>query len=135
MISINQLSDSISFLMQDEDAFNSLQKDFPNILADLITFKNNPNCSCRGRVVKFFTEQLEQDPMIMNKYVKDLEALKTHLNKLQSERQQNNYSGKVFEIDKTPEAWKTFVSETLMGKTFRGLSVAERDNTVMVYLI
>ena len=135
MIPINQLGDSFSFIMKDDETFNQLQKDFPDILADLITFRNNPNCSCRGRVMKFFTEQLEKDPLVMNKYVTDLEGLKSHLAKIQSERQRNNYSGKVFEIEKTPEAWQTFVSQTLNGKMFRNFSVAERDNTVVVYLL
>lgn len=135
MISVNQIGDALSYIMRDEVVFDDLQKDFPAILADLVTFKNNPNCSCRSKVIKFFTEQITKDPFIMNKYIHDLDGLKTHLNTIQSQRQQNNYAGKVFEIDKTPEAWETFVSKTLNGKIFRNFSVAEREQTVVIYLL
>lgn len=133
MISIDQLGDALNFIVKDEDTFTQLQNDFPEILADLITFRNNPNCTCRGRVIKFFTEQLEKNPLVMNKYVKDLDALKAEMVKIQLTRQANNYSGKVFVIAKGEEAWASFVA-SLQGKMFRAMSVVERNEDTVVYL-
>lgn len=134
MISIDQLGDALAFIIKDEDVFEQLKHDFPDILADLVTFKNNPNCTCRGRVVKYFTEQLEKDQMVMNKYVKDLEALKAELNRLQLIKQTNNYSGKIFTIPKTEEAWSNFAM-SLHGKMMRSFSVVERENEVVIYIL
>lgn len=134
MIPIDQLGDALSFIVKDEVSFNQLQTDFPEILADIVTFKNNPNCSCKGRVVKFFTEQLEKDPLVMNKYVKDPNALKTEMDRIRAERQSNNYAGKMFVIPKGEESWRSF-SATLPGKMFRMFSVVERENEVVVYFL
>jgi hypothetical protein len=134
MISIDQLGDSLHFIMQDNEVFDQLQQDFPNILADLVTFKNNPSCSCRARVVKFFTEQLIQDPLVLNKYVKDLDALKAHLDKIMSERQTNNYSGKIFTIPSGQESWLSFAS-LLQGKMFRSFSIVDKGDEIMVYFL
>jgi len=134
MISINQLGDALSFIMQDDGTFDQLQKDFPNILADLVTFRTNPNCSCRGRVIKFFTEQLEKDPMVMNQYVKDLEGLKVYLDKIQSERQLNNYGGRIFTIPSGQESWLSFAA-SLQGKMFRSFSIVHKGDEIMVYFL
>jgi hypothetical protein len=104
------------------------------MLADLVTFKDNPNCSCRGRVFKFFTEHLEANPGSLNKYVKDASEINIKLQYLAEERANNNYAGKVFLIDKGEEAWAAFAG-TLPGKMFRMFSVAERDDKVVVYFL
>jgi hypothetical protein len=134
MISMDQLGDALSFIIKDDSVFNQLQNDFSTILADLVTFKNNPNCTCRGRVIKFFTEQLEKDPLVMNKYVKDPNALKTEMDKIKAERQNNNYAGRMFVIPKGEESWQNFAS-TLPGKMFRMFSIVERDDGVVVYFL
>jgi len=134
MIPINQLGDSLSFIMKDDETFEQLKADFPEILADLITFRENPNCTCRGRVVKFFAEQLEKDLLVLNKYVKDREALEAEMQRLADEKQANNYFGKIFVIAKGEEAWREF-AKSLIGKTFRSFSIAERDDDVAVYFL
>lgn len=134
MISIDQLGDALSFIIKDDSVFNQLQNDFSTILADLVTFKNNPNCTCRGRVIKFFTEQLEKDPLVMNKYVKDPDALKIEMDRLRTERQNNNYAGRMFVIPKGEESWSSF-SASLSGKMFRMFSIVERDDGVVVYFL
>jgi hypothetical protein len=103
-------------------------------LADLVTFKDNPNCSCRGRVFKFFSEQLEINPTVLDQYVKNANEITLKLQSLNEERANNNYAGKVFVIDRGEEAWATFAG-TLPGKMFRMFSVAERDDKVVVYFL
>ena len=134
MISMDQLGDALSFIIKDDGVFNQLQNDFPEILADIVTFKNNPNCSCKGRVVKFFTEKLEQNPLALNKYVRDLDGLKSEMDRIRTERQSNNYAGKMFVIPKGEESWRNF-SATLPGKMFRMFSVTERENEIVVYFL
>ena len=119
MFSVADLPDVLSIIVKDNNTFDQLQKDFPDILADLISFKTNPNCSCRGRVNKYFADKLATDPTIMDKYITDPEGVANQISVIKTERLSNNYSGKIFEVEKTPEAWAEFASRTAAGKMFR----------------
>jgi len=134
MINSNNVSDILPILMQDDDVVKQLQNDFPNILADLVTFKENPNCSCRGRVFKFFYEELEKNVSVLDKYIKNPSLIAIKLQALAEERASNNYAGRLFVIDKGAEAWATFAG-TLPGKMFRMFSVVEREDSTVVYFL
>ena len=134
MINLSNVADSVSILIKDNSTFERLKTDFPDVLADLVTFKDNPNCSCRGRVFKFFTEKVEQTPDILNKYIYDPEFLSRELQLINNQRLENNYAGKIMSVEKTEQAWRDFTN-SLTGKTFRNFSVAERENSVMVYFL
>jgi hypothetical protein len=121
-------------MVKDDSVFESLKTDFPDILADLVTFKSNPNCTCRGRVFKFFTEKLEQNPESLNKYVKDAAVLTAELDTIKNQRTLNNYSGKVFTVSNTDAAWEEF-SRNLAGKMFRSFAVVEKDGNLKVYFV
>jgi hypothetical protein len=134
MITVANLGDALPILIKDDSVFEQLKTDFPAILADLVTFKNNPNCTCRGRVIKFFTEQLEQNKDVLEKYVNNPSALQAEIDQLVSQRVANNYAGKIFEIQKGDQAWQAF-AQSVAGKAFRTFSVVERENTVAVYFL
>jgi hypothetical protein len=134
MINVTNLSDAMTLLIKDDEVFESLKTDFPAILADLITFKSNPNCTCRSRVFKFFSDELQKDPNILNKYVKTPESLSKDLENMMQQRNNNNYSGKIFKIENTDEAWKNLTNQ-LVGKAFRTFSVVEKDGQLWVYLL
>ena len=133
---INQanLNDALGILIQNENFYNRLTADFPDILADLTTFKTNPNCTCRGRVVKYFSDKLNEDPNLLDKYVENPQDLQNQIAVIQQQRVQNNYSGKVFTVQKGEEAWKNF-SQTLAGKMFRTFSIVDNGENLTVYLL
>jgi hypothetical protein len=134
MINVNTLQDALPIIIRNDSVFEQIKSDFPDILADLVTFKANPNCTCRGRVFKFFTEQLEKEPSSLNKYVTDEVNLQAELKTLSDQRLANNYAGRVFVIARTEEAWTEF-TRSLVGKAFRSFSISERENTVAVYFL
>jgi hypothetical protein len=139
MITIANLADALPIIVKDEAVFEQIKTDFPGILADLVTFKNNPNCTCRGRVLKFFTEQLEANSNVLEKYVRDAVSLQEELDKITAQKVLNNYAGKVFEVPRgegmsSDEAWLQF-SQSLVGKSFRNFSVVERPDAVVVYFL
>jgi hypothetical protein len=70
---------------------------------------------------------------LLEKYIKDPAALQAEMDQLASQRIANNYSGKVFEIQKGDQAWLAF-SQSVSGKAFRAFSV-EKRNTVAVYFL
>jgi hypothetical protein len=135
MITLQNLSSALPYLLKNEFTFDRLKTDFPEILADLTTFKNNPNCSCRSRVAKFFTDKLQQEPTMLNKYIYNEQELTTELNKAELLKQHTNYSGKIVTIPKTDEAWKALSQEINQGKIFRSFSVVERENELVVYFL
>lgn len=134
MINQRNLTDALSIIVQNEDAFTRLKNDFPDILADLTTFKSNPNCSCRGRVSNFFNGLLVTNPTLLDQYVTDSAELVSQLYAIEQERQNNNYSGRIFTIAKNEEAWKDFVN-SLTGKVFRLINVVERESEVVIYIL
>ena len=134
MINTTNVADAITILVRDNDTFESIKNDFSAILADLITFKNNPNCTCRSKVFKFFTEEIQKDPTILNKYVKNPGEFSREIEKIVQQRNSNNYSGKVIKIENTEEAWKALTAQ-LVGKAFRTFSVIEKDGQLWVYLL
>lgn len=135
MINAANLSDAVTILIKDDSVFEEFKKDFPEILADLVTFKNNPNCTCRAKVFKFFNEKFEKDQNLMNKYIKNPDNLKQELSKIAISRQANSYSGKVMVIPKGEESWKNFSAEINKGKVFRAFSVVEREGELAVYFL
>ena len=136
MIDVSNVNDALPILMRDDATFESLKADFPDTLADLVTFRTNPNCSCRGRVVKYFTTKLEQTPDVLNKYIKDQTSLADELQKIKTQRMDNNYSGRVLTVAKNDEAWKVFAQEmTSGGKYFRAFSVVQDGESLKVYFL
>ena len=136
MIDVSNLNDALPILMKDDATFESLKTDFPDILADLVTFRTNPNCSCRGRVVKFFTTKLEESPGLLNKYIKEPVSMNAELQKIKTQRIDNNYSGKVLTVAKGDEAWKAFAQEMVSGgKYFRAFSIVEDGDSLKVYFL
>jgi hypothetical protein len=134
MINQGNLAEAISFLITNDNVFERLKTDFPEILADVITFKSNPNCSCKGRVIKYFSDQLATNPDVLEKYIYDQNALTQHLVQIQQQRLLNTYSGKIITIPKTEQAWANFQLE-LNNKIFRGFSIVEREDSVAIYFI
>lgn len=134
MINQGNVADVIPFLINNDNVFERFKSDFPEILADLITFKSNPNCSCRGRVIKYFSDQLTLSPEILEQYIYDQNALSQHLEQIQAQRLLNTYSGKILVIPKGEQAWADF-QLSLTGKLFRAFSVVERENSVAVYFL
>jgi ethanolamine utilization cobalamin adenosyltransferase len=134
IINLTNYHDALPILLSDNETFEKLKADFSEILADLTTFKDNPNCSCRGRVFKFFGEKLAANGDILDPYIKDVNSLNAKLQNAVQQKMINTYTGKVFIIDKGEEAWKAF-SSTLSTKLFRGFSVVERSDSVAIYFL
>jgi hypothetical protein len=133
---INQanLNDALGILIKNETFYTRLTTDFPEILADLTTFKTNPNCTCRGRVVKYFSDKLNENPTLLDQYVENPQDLQNQLVVIQNQRIQNNYTGKVFTVGKTEADWQTFAN-SLAGKMYRTFSVVDNGENLTVYLL
>lgn len=134
MITIHNLFDALPILISNDNIFNQLKNDFPETLADLISFKDNPNCSCKNRLIKFFTDKIQQNTNLLNKYIENNIALQNDINNATNLRLSNNYSGRIITIEKTPEAWQQ-LSLTMVGKMFRSFSLIEKEDKILVYFL
>jgi hypothetical protein len=47
--------------IKDQIFFNSLKDKFPDLLADLVSSKDNPTCSCRNRVKAYLIAKINTE--------------------------------------------------------------------------
>lgn len=134
MVTTANVGDVVSILLRTESIFEELKKDHPDILADLVTFKSNPNCSCRAKVFKYFTDKITENPSALDKYIVDKEELQKEVDKLYAARMQNSYSGKVVTIPNNEDSWKELGLQAST-KAFRSFSVVNNGDTLTVYFI
>ena len=141
--------------VKNDTLFNSLKDKFPEILADLTSSRNNPNCSCKNRVKahlqgKITTEQDYFNNLINNEEIKKLleekaEEIKNsqmptnpmehHMQMIQQNMFKNN-GGKIFEIGKSEEDWKNLAKKLSDEKiNFKSFSVVEKEDKLVVYFI
>lgn len=134
MITSQNLSAAVAYLIKNDTTFELLKQDFPEILADLISNKKQPNCSCKNRVNKFFQNKIAQDSTILDKYITDKDAFIADLNKTLTIKQANSLSGKIFTLPKNEEAWSLFAKQ-FGSKTFKGFTIVEKDEEITVYFL
>ena len=141
--------------VKNDTFFNSLKDKFPEILADLTSSRDNPNCSCKNRVkaylqTKITTEQDYFNNLINNEEIKKLieekaEEIKNsqiptnpveqHMQLMQQNAFKNN-GGRIFEIGKTEEDWKNLAKKLTDEKIgFKSFSIIEKENKLVVYFI
>lgn len=141
--------------MKNDTFFDSLKDKFPEILADLTSSRNNPNCSCKNRVKahlqgKITTEQDYFNNLINNEEVKKLtqekaeeiknsqvptNPMENHMQMMQQNMFRNS-GGRIFEIGKTEEDWKNLAKKLSEEKTnFKSFSVVEKEDKLVVYFI
>jgi hypothetical protein len=141
--------------IKNDTFFNSLKDKFPEILADLTSSRNNPNCSCKNRVKSHLQGKIaiEQDyfnNLINNEEVKKLtqekaeeirnsqapiNPMENHMQMMQQNMFRNS-GGRVFEIGKTEEDWKNLAKKLTEEKiSFKSFSIVEKSDKLVVYFI
>lgn len=140
--------------VKNDTFFNSLKEKFPEILADLTSSRNNPNCSCKNRVkahlqsklgaeLEYFnnllaTEEIqkiiqEKEQEIKNTQFKD--PMEEHM-RIMRENMFKTSGGRVFEIGKTEQDWKNLCKRLEMERIgFKSFSILEKEDKIIVYFI
>jgi hypothetical protein len=137
MINKANLLDALHLYRTKNDVWQEFKNDFPEVLADLTSFEGNPNCSCGGRLTKYFTKILNENPEALNAYDKYPEELKERTTIRKKQNTSESLSGQIFEIDKGDKNWDLFVNGFLKmsNKSFHSFSVVEREDKIAVYFI
>lgn len=135
MINQTNLRQSLHFFRTKKDIWEEIKTDFSELLADLTSFEDNPNCTCAGRVHDFFMRKLQEDANILNKYNKYPDELNSMIASQIAVQQESLLAGKIIEIPIGEKNWHEFVHNFLMSKQFHSFSVVEREDKVAVYFI
>ena len=156
-MNFNDLINSNAFftiLIKDDTFFNAIKIKFPDILADLTSSRNNPNCSCKNRVKAYLNSKLESENeffsnLVNNEPIKSLietnkqeilnsqaiNPMEQHM-KMMRENMFKNSGGIIFETGKTEQDWKN-LCKTLEDQKFlfKSFSVVEKEDKLIVYFI
>jgi hypothetical protein len=141
--------------LKNDTFFTSIKDKFPEILADLTSSRNNPNCSCKNRVKAHLQTKLTNEADYFNNLInvdevkklteEKAEEIKTsqvptnpmenHMQMMQQNMFRNS-GGRVFEIGKTEEDWKNLAKKLTEEKiSFRSFSIVEKPDKLVVYFI
>jgi hypothetical protein len=142
-------------LIKNDIFFNSIKDKFPEILADLTSSRNNPNCSCNGRVRAHLQANLTNEADYFNDLINNedikriteqkIEEIKTsqvpnnpmenHMQMMQQNMFRNSV-GRIFEIGKTEEDWKNLAKKLNEERIFfKSFSIIEKADKLVVYFI
>lgn len=132
------LANCIATMIQNNNVFYEMGKHYPDILADLSTFKHNPNCSCRAKVTKFFQDKIEEENLdLVEKYLtKDpnRQDIIKKIKEIDEHYEQKVLGGKIITIENTQDAWHDFWDSS-KEKTFRAFAVVENGSKLNVYFL
>jgi hypothetical protein len=142
-----------NIFLKNDTFFNSLKEKFPEILADLTSSRSNPNCGCTNRVKDHLNSKLINDPDYFNNLmnideIKNLtlqapnyrvpnNPIENHVQMMQQNMFRNSGGfGRIFEIGKTEEDWKTLAKKLNEEKVFfKSFSIIEKPDKLVVYFI
>ena len=141
--------------LKNDTFFTSIKDKFPEILADLTSSRDNPNCSCKNRVKAYLQSKLTNEADYFNNLINNEEVNKLTQEKAEEIKtsqlppnpmenhmqimQQNmfkNSGGRIFEIGKTEEDWKNLAKKLTEEKIpFKSFSIVEKPDKLVVYFI
>jgi hypothetical protein len=137
----NQLQIYVQALVNTNDTFEALKNRYTETLADLVSFKNNPNCSCKARVNAFIAKkymEIPEEKAFIDELIKNPDVVRSYdtLSKLPPSRPGNirNLSGQIFKVPKGDEGWAA-LSRDIAGAMFRSFNVVDRGDYSEVYFL
>ena len=134
LVNYENIHPALIYFKSDDEIWERIKKDFPDQLADLVSWKENPNCQCGQRLLKFFNELLQVHPSALDKYVLDENKFNSALVQQVADQQERLMAGKIVEVDKGADAWHKLF-QSLEGKQFMAFSAVEREDKVVVYFL
>jgi hypothetical protein len=121
----------IKEIISDDTQFKNLRKQFPEIVGDLVSFKYNPNCSCKSKVGSYFKKKLEENNSLLDEYINTIPELKQKLEEIQKDKEKI-LSGKIIKISK--KSWEEFAKD-IKEKYYRSFSITEKNEELTIYFI
>jgi hypothetical protein len=136
---------TIRALIEIPEIFDSLKRKYPEIEVDLISWKDNPNCTCGQRVNNFFIEKysIEEDKIFLD-HLMNSEQVKLKTEEITKEQihsqippSMTDYRGRVFTVGLKEEDWLNFWNTRVVEDraAYRSFSVVNNGNELKVYFL
>jgi|LauGreDrversion2_6_1035139.scaffolds.fasta_scaffold01159_1 hypothetical protein len=136
---------TIRALIEIPDIFDSLKNKYPEIEVDLLSWKDNPDCTCGQRVNNFFTEKysIEEDKNFLDELI-NREEVKSKTEQITKDQIQNgippnmtDYRGRVFTVGIKEEDWLDFWNNKVVQDraAYRSFSIINNGNELKVYFL
>jgi DNA-binding transcriptional regulator GbsR (MarR family) len=143
MTNIEKIHKYLRVLVEVNESFQILTKNFPDLLEDLVSSKNSPSCSCNDRVIQGLTQKYQEDDearMIIDDIfsrVQVVEAIRGWDEAIERwENQEKEIFEKVHKVGKTSEDWKAFRKIVQASNVHvQGFSVIEKEDGLEVRFI
>jgi hypothetical protein len=137
----NAFQTYITALINNNNTFEILKNKYTEILADLVSSKTNPNCSCRGRIGAFFTKKYNESPedkAFLDELFHKPEIIESYERIIRTTPQRpaapRSISGKIFRIPKTDEGWEA-LNKDIAGSYFKSFNILEKEDHLEVYFL
>ena len=143
MTNIEKINKYLRVLVEVNESFEILTKNFPDLLEDLVSSKNSPSCSCNDRVIKGLTQKYQEDDearMIIDDIfsrVQVVEAIRAWDEAIERwQNQEKEVFGKVHVIGESSEDWNNFRNFIRsQGIHIQGFSVIEKEDVLEIRFI
>jgi len=113
-----------------------IESTFPEISADVVSFKNNPQCSCANKVKLFIEKHSSEVFDLLEDYFNKNTSLQQTINAIINGSSFYDVSGKVFEIDDTSEAYENFFKRTIEEKfNFRACNIVSKGDKLKIFFL
>jgi len=135
-----------------DETFNILKEKYKDIEVDLLSWRENPSCSCGQRVHEYFNKVYNTedanflDEMFKNEKVQEKIKEITKPRQVRRElstpnsgqipQEMTDYRGKIFVVGKTDEDWANFWKKIIEDRAaYRSFSVSEKEEYIKVYFL
>jgi len=140
MTNLEKINKYLRVLVEVNESFQILTKNFPDLLEDLESSRNSPSCSCNGRVIEGLTNKYQEDEearIIIDDIFSRVQVVAAIKNWDEAIERWQNQEKEIFEkvhkVGKTDEDWKTFRKMVQVSNVHvRGFSVIEKEDGLEV---
>lgn len=142
MIKVEDVAKYLDALVKNDEVFESLKNRYPEILADIVSSRENPNCGCRSRTANHITKKYienEQEKAYIESLLSRQDVI-DHSEQIEKQIQENvakhTYPKSKYILSKGDDSWNAFANWMKTNNIqFKSFSVVEKENHLEVYVI
>lgn len=124
-------------LILSHDSFKvGLQAEFPDIYADIESFKTNPSCTCRNKIETYVNANRASTHSFLEKWFNDNKDANINLEEIVAKYAINNMAGKVYRIPRTDSAFEELHKKMVKERwVFRAFDIVAESDTLIFYFL
>lgn len=113
-----------------------LQAAMPAIYADIQSFKNNPNCSCRSKIEAHINATRNASFAYLDEWLKKHSMADADVQALIQKYVVSDVAGRIFRIPKTDAAFLEFKQRAINDRfTYRSMCIVPEEHNIAIYFL